>query len=179
MRPAPSSQELGVPDTPADRPRVSFLSRGWGCDVPALEGNSRMAWAEAATPPPSWARVTRGPTCSFPPALLWAGSRRGRPHRQPGSSAWRHMCVDVCSPCGRPVCACCRVCGVPASVPSPAPASSQDLAPHRASVFVSVRWVKGEWGWLQGSPRLRGFGDVPRWGPKSWPDHSPTDWLSP
>lgn len=126
MPPAPSSQDLGVPDTPADRPRVSFLSRGWGCDVPALEGNSRMAWAEAATPPPSRARVTRGPTCSFPPALLWAGSRRGRPHRQPGSSAWRHMCVDVCSPCGRPVCACCRVCGLSAKpctclLPGPGP----------------------------------------------------------
>lgn len=51
--PAPSSfsQDLGVPDTPAAGPRVSFLSRGWGYNVPVLEGDSRMAWAEAATPP--------------------------------------------------------------------------------------------------------------------------------
>lgn len=52
MPPAPSSsQALGVPDAPTARPKVSFLSRGWGYDVPLLEGNSRMAWAEAATPP--------------------------------------------------------------------------------------------------------------------------------
>lgn len=57
--------------------------------MPIPEGVAGQPWAEAVTPPLSWARVTQDSTCSFPLAPLWAGRWAGPP-TQPawGLLAW-------------------------------------------------------------------------------------------